>query len=161
MSRAIVLPFVWAMAPIRSIRRKIVNPNLELYREYTEAMLGRYMRLSLESGRVSSVIGKDLFPGYVTSCKVSNFDDVVIFVHDVERCLLKLETEEQRVIARIALQRHSRRDTARMMHLSLRSVQRRYDEAIDRLSSIFLGVKMLEPLISCQGADDEDRGLTC
>jgi len=38
-----------------------VNPELAFYRKYTEAMLSRYSRLSMESGRVPSLLGRRCF----------------------------------------------------------------------------------------------------
>ena len=63
------------------------QPRLAFYRQYTEAMLRRYLKLSMEAGRVPSLIGQDMFRGNVSHCKVSGFDDVVIFIADVNRCL--------------------------------------------------------------------------
>ena len=55
--------------------------DLTLYRKYTEAVVRRYGLLSLEAGRVPSLIGRELFRGKVSSYKVQSFEDVVIFCH--------------------------------------------------------------------------------
>ncbi len=49
---------------------KTAEPQLALYRKYTEAMLRRYMRFSMEAGRVPSLIGQEMFRGKVTSYRV-------------------------------------------------------------------------------------------
>jgi hypothetical protein len=106
------LPRVWAVADAKtaveptaaSARRKAPEPELAFYRKYTEAMLGRYVRMSLEAGRVPSLIGRDMFRGRVTSYRVHSFEDVVIFCYDVEKCLAELDALEQQLIRRVALQ---------------------------------------------------------
>src|SRR5258705_9881184 len=59
--------------------------DLWLYRERTVGMLRRYMRLSVEVGRLPSLLGREFFRTRVTSYSASTFEDSVIFVHDVER----------------------------------------------------------------------------
>ncbi len=130
-----------------------VQPRLAFYRKYTEGMLRRYLRFSMEAGRVPSMLGREMFRGKVTSYRVHSFEDVVIFVHDVEKCLARLDRIQQLLIMRIAIQEYSQGETAVMMKVPLRTIIRRYNQAIDALTAIFLQVRLLEPLIACQGGD--------
>src|ERR1700688_3050553 len=66
------------------------DPDLWLYRERTIALLRRYLRISVEVGRLPSLLGRELFRSKVTSYRMSSFEDAVIFVHDVERALHQL-----------------------------------------------------------------------
>ncbi len=118
----------------------------EFYRKYTEAMLRRYQTMSMEAGRVPSLLGRELFRGNVTHYKVQSFEDVVIFVHDVEKCLDKLGSGQQHLIQRISLQEYTQSETAALLGMSLRTVIRRYYEALDRLTRMFLDKGMLQPL---------------
>src|ERR1700751_4157200 len=68
------------------------------YRKYTEGLLRRYVRMSLEVGRAPSLLGREMFRGNVTNYSVTGFDDVVIFVHDVERCVADLTESQQYLI---------------------------------------------------------------
>jgi predicted DNA-binding protein (UPF0251 family) len=122
-----------------------VKPELAFYRKYTEGMLRRYVRLSMEAGRVPSLLGQEMFRGRVTSYRVRSFEDVVIFVYDVEKCLKQLDLQSQELVARIGLQEYSQNETAEMLGMSLRSVVRQYGDALDKLTAIFLEAKMLEP----------------
>ena len=124
--------------------RVVLSPQTAFYRSYTEAMLRRYGVLSLESGRVPSLLGREMFRGKVTSYRVHAFDDVVIFVHDVERCIGLLSADQQRLILRIGVQEYTFGEAASMLKMSLRSVQRRYHNAVDELTAIFLERKLLE-----------------
>lgn len=88
------------------------RPDLAIYRNYTVALLRRYFRLSLEAGRLPSLLGREFFRTRITSYQVQTFEDTVIFVHDVERCLEKLDRFSQKLIARIVLQDYSQEEAA-------------------------------------------------
>ncbi len=124
----------------------VLAPQTAFYRSYTEAMLRRYATLSMESGRVPSMLGREMFRGKVTSYRVHAFDDVVIFCHDVENCIRTLQEEQQRLIYRIGVQEYTFGEAAGMVGCSLRTVQRRYHEAIDELTAVFLQRRLLERL---------------
>ncbi len=135
------LPRVWAVAePVPA------PPRVEVafYRKYTEAMLRRYLRMSTEAGRVPSLLGRELFRGNVTRCKVRSFEDVVIFCHDMEGLIAKLEKLEQRLIARVALQEYTLGEAARMLGISLRNSSRLYRKALDHMTWMLLRAGMLE-----------------
>jgi hypothetical protein len=157
-----VLPLVWAIGvdlPIveaGGARLPVAPPaqveqDLYFYRRYTEAVLRRYLRMSMEAGKVPSLIGQEMFRGKVTSYRVGNFDDVVIFLHDVDRCLARLHPAEQQLISRIALQQYSATETAELVGMKSRTVLRHYGLALDHLTTIFLAARMLERMECCQG----------
>jgi hypothetical protein len=74
------------------------DPDLWLYRDRTVALLRRYMRLSIEVGRMPSLLGREFFRARVTSYKASTFEDSVIFVHDVERSLEELSELDRKSV---------------------------------------------------------------
>ncbi|WP_260702983.1 hypothetical protein [Edaphobacter flagellatus] len=148
----IILPVLWATAARKpktakkKAKKKPVVPEIAFYRKYTEALLRRYLRMSMESGRAPSLLGREMFRGNVTHYKVEGFDDVVIFVHDVSRCLELLTHDETFLITRIALQEYTQAETSLMLDLPIRTVVRRYGEALDILTRIFLDRRLLQPL---------------
>jgi predicted DNA-binding protein (UPF0251 family) len=163
--RVLSLPQVWAVAAsgshetapaeeAQAPRREVPAPQPELafYRKYTEALLRRYLRTSMETGRVPSMMGREMFRGNVTSYKMKSFEDAVILCCDVERCLSRLTHDEQQLIKRIALQQYSQGEAACLLGISLRSCIRGYAAALDRVTAIFLKARLLEPLKSCQEA---------
>jgi len=165
MSAAVILPFVWATEMLHivpaqpaEVPQRPVPPEMAFYRKYTEGMLRQYVRLSMEAGRVSSLLGQEMFRGKVTNCRLDSFDDMVIFIHDVEKCLQKLDEEQQRLISRVALLQNTVEETAELMGLRPKTVVRRYRQAIDSLTRIFLHVKMLEPQKACQGGKMSNFG---
>ena len=120
------------------------NPELGLYRRRTVALLRRYLRLSLQTGRVASLLGRESFRNRVTSYHITSFVDVIIFVHDVERCLEQLDEFAQQIIARIVLQEYTQDQSARLLRCSRRQLARTYPEALDHLSDIFLAAGIMK-----------------
>lgn len=94
-------------------------------------------------------MGRELFRGRVTSYRIRGFDDSVIFVHDVERCLKRLNAVDWRLLERIAIQEHTQGEAAGLLGMSLRSVVRKYAIALDRLTAHFLEAGLLEPFLEC------------
>src|SRR5580700_2078530 len=124
------------------------NPDLWLYRKRTVGLLRRYLRFSIETGRLPSLVGREFFRAKVTYYKATTFEDRVIFVRDVETCLNRLESWDQQLIARIILQEYGQEQAARILHCGLRTVERRLPEVLDLLSEDFLRVGLLAGLPS-------------
>jgi DNA-directed RNA polymerase specialized sigma24 family protein len=122
------------------------NPDLWLYRSRTVALLRRYMRLSMETGRLPSVIAREVFRAKITTYTATTFEDRVIFVHDVEVCLDRLTPFDQKIIARIILQEYDHERAARALHCTRKTIERRLPQILDELSEVFLEVRMLVPL---------------
>ncbi len=146
------------------------DPYLCLYRGQTVQILRRFLRASMETGRLPSLLGREFFRAKMSWWRPATFEDAVIFVHDVEHSLEKLERREQELIAKIVLQEHTQSETAHLLHSTLRTVARNYAEALDHLSEIFLAGEILTPFAaaanerenSCQEAkDDEFRANYC
>ena len=119
------------------------------YRKYTEGMLRRYMYRSMEIGRVPSLLGDFSFRGKSSNRRGYTFEDAVIFVHDVERCLTRLNAVERELVGRIALQEYTLMETAELTGMSVRTVVRRYSDALDRLTRVFLRLKLLQVPGNC------------
>jgi DNA-directed RNA polymerase specialized sigma24 family protein len=94
--------------------------------------------MSVEVGRLPSLLGREFFRTRVTSRQQCTFEDAVIFVHDVERSLERLDGFSQKVIARVVLQDYTREEAARLLGCCERQLRRTYCEALDHLSEIFL-----------------------
>lgn len=115
-----------------------LDPVLSLYRRDTVKILRKYFRLSVELGRLPTVLGREFFRARVTSYKLHTFEDAVIFAHDVERCLALLDDFSQQVLARVILQEYEQEEAAELLGCGLRTVERRLPEALDQLTAIFV-----------------------
>lgn len=122
------------------------DPDLFLYRKKTTALLRRYMRWSLEAGRVPSLLGRELFRARITAYTATTFEARVIFLHDVERCLDQLQDFDRQLIARVVLQEYDHEAAARILQCTRRTLLRRLPELIDELSEAFLKAELLDRL---------------
>jgi hypothetical protein len=117
-----------------------------IYRGRTVAMVRRYMRYSLETGRLPSLLGREFFRSKVTSYRVTTLEDRVIFVHDMESCLGRLDEFSREVIARYILQEHDLPATARLLHCNEKTIRRAIPMVLDELCEILLEAGLLEDL---------------
>jgi hypothetical protein len=158
MSAALV---VYSMQARRAAQQPEMKPHPEqepgheagvevaFYRKYTEGMLRRYVYRSMEIGRVPALLGEFTFRGKSSSKKGYTFEDSVIFVYDVEKCLMRLKPMEREMVKRIALQEYTVAETAAMTRMSVRTVGRRYFDALDELTRVFLRRELMQVPGSC------------
>lgn len=118
----------------------------KIYRKRTIAMLKKYMQYSMDTGRLPSLLGREFFRAKVTAHSVVTFEDRVIFVLDMERCLDKLDEFSRDLIARHILQEHDRWATARLLHCNEKTVRRLIPLVLDVLSEILLDVGLIDRL---------------
>lgn len=125
-----------------------------MYRAHTVGLLRRYFRMSLELGRLPSLVGREFFRASVSSYRAASFEDLVIFVTDVERCVERLDDKSQLAIARVIFQDYTVEEAGRMLGCTERMVRMRLAGALDRLAYIFLLHGLLRPFAlhetSCQ-----------
>jgi len=132
-----------------------------IYRARTVAMLRRYNQYSLDTGRVPSILGREFFRSLVTSYSVVTFEDRVIFVHDMETCLGRLDEFSRQLIARHILQEHDRFATAKLLRCNEKTVRRLTPLALDQLAAILLDLGLMEKPESkckkcCQGGLEDE-----
>ena len=135
------------------------------YRARVVTMLRRYMRYSIETGRLPSLLGREFFRAKVTSYTVSTFEDRVIFVHDMEKCLDRLDEFSRQLIARHILQEHDRWATAKLLHCNEKTVRRYTPVVLDMLIEILLDVGLMERIDSigeksCQEGENDQFSLS-
>jgi hypothetical protein len=122
------------------------DPDIWLYRKKTWALLRRYMQWSLEAGRLPSLLGRELFRAKITAYTATTFESRVIFLHDMEKCLGRLEDFDRQLIARVCLQEYDHETAARLLHCTRRTLARRLPDLIDELSETFLKAELLDRL---------------
>ncbi len=127
-------------------RAREAGVEVRFYRKYTEGLLRRYTQMSMEAGRVPSMLGREVMGGRASSYRIHAFDDAVNFRLDVEKCLRQLEPEQREVLRRVTMQEYTQAEAAAMMGVCLRTCVDRYGKALDRLTGILLKARILEPL---------------
>ena len=145
------------------------KPELWVYRDRTTTLLTRYLHMSIEVGRLPSVLGREFFRAHVTSYRVNTFEDAVIFVHDVEKSLEQLDGFSQQLIARVVLQQYTQEEAARLLGCARKTVGRCLPQALDALSEIFLSrgilqeweTSKLQSRRACQAGKKEGEAASC
>jgi predicted DNA-binding protein (UPF0251 family) len=135
--------------------RGSTDNGLWIYRDRTTALLRRYCRFAVEVGRLPSLLGREFFRTRITYYRTSTFEDTVIFVHDVERCLEELDPVEKELIARIVLQDYTQEETAALMGCGYRTVARRFPETLDRVTEVFLQRRLLIRIPDARGDSEK------
>jgi hypothetical protein len=155
MSAALQLPMVWsagaAQAAWQEERKtqwqkpgkqpepaKTPATSLAFYRKHTESMLRRYLYASMQVGRAPALLCDPICRGWVSSRPVRTFEDAVIFVLDVEKCLGQLNSLDRDMLSRIVLQEYTQAEAATLLGMSVRTVSYKFPQALDRLTEKLL-----------------------
>jgi hypothetical protein len=117
--------------------------NLAFYRKHTESMLRRYLYASMQVGRAPSILGDPVGRGWVSSRPVRTFEDAVIFVLDIEKCLNELGSLDRELLSRIVLQEYTQLEAAPLIGMSVRAISYKYPLAVDRLTEKLLRDSLL------------------
>ena len=119
---------------------------LSPYRRRTVALLRRYARASVEVGRLPSLLGREFFRTRVTSYTMGSFEDVVIFVADMEKAFEKLTAMDKKLLAMNILEEYTVDEVARLLSYSAKTIRRVLFQALDRLSQILLAAGLMDKL---------------
>lgn len=112
--------------------------SLAFYRKHTENTLRRYLYASMQVGRTPSILGDPVGRGWVSSRTVRTFEDALIFVLDVERCLDQLDALERVLLSRVVLQDYTQAEVAGMLGMAARTAGYKFGQALDRLTEKLL-----------------------
>ncbi len=120
---------------------------LSFYRDHTLLLLRRYFRLSLQLGRMPSLVGREIFRARVSHYRAHTFEDAVIFVHDVERCLEQLQGFSRRLIALMVFEEYNGEEAARLLHRPVRTIEHDFGLSLEKLTESFLACGILRPMV--------------
>jgi hypothetical protein len=122
----------------------VLAPELSLYRAHCIALLRRYFCMSVEVGRLPALLGREFFRTQAQDYHVHSFENMVIFVIDIERCLDRLDPLDKKLIALIVLQEYTQEEAAQLLGYTDRQVRNRFSDAVDTVSAMFLEKRMLK-----------------
>jgi hypothetical protein len=158
MSAALQLPAVWqgcspqkagetwvhkpAVAPAakRAEKAPVAGPivSLGFYRKHTESLLRRYLYASMQVGRAPNILGDPIARGWCSSRPIRTFEDAVIFVLDVEKCLDQLGALDRMMLSRIVLQEYTQTEAASLLGMGVRTISYKFPAALDKLTEKLL-----------------------
>jgi hypothetical protein len=112
--------------------------SLGFYRKHTESLLRRYLYASMQVGRAPNILGDPVARGWCSSRPIRTFEDAVIFVLDVEKCLDQLGSLDRMMLSRIVLQEYTQAEAASLLGMAVRTISYKFPQAIDRLTEKLL-----------------------
>jgi DNA-directed RNA polymerase specialized sigma24 family protein len=92
----------------------------------------------MQVGRAPSLLGDSVGRGWVSSRPVRTFEDAIIFVLDVERCINRLGALDRQLLSRIVLQEYTQAEAASLLGMGVRTVAKKFPLAVDRLTELLL-----------------------
>lgn len=117
--------------------------SLAFYRKHTQSTLRRYLYASLQVGRTPSILGDPVGRGWASSRTVRTFEDALIFVLDMERCLARLDPFDRLLLSRMVLQDYTQAEAAAMLGMATRTAGYKFAQALDRLTEKLLESDLL------------------
>lgn len=158
MSAALQLPYLWAVddasvswpGEVKQPRENRTDEpasdppiSLAFYRKHTERILRRYLYASTQVGRSPSILADPVSRGWASSRTIRTFEDAVIFVLDVEKCLNRLGSLDRALLGRIVLQEYTQAEAAMLLGMSPRAVSDKLPLALDRLTEQLMELGVL------------------
>jgi DNA-directed RNA polymerase specialized sigma24 family protein len=165
MSAALQLPVAWETSTARAVwqierwrreERHAAQPktrpakaqekppaSLAFYRKHTESLLKRYLYASMQVGRTPSILSDPVARGWASSRRVRTFEDAVIFVLDIEKCLSRLSLLDREMLGRMVLQEYTQVETASLLGMAVRTISYKFPLALDRLTEKLLEAGLL------------------
>jgi DNA-directed RNA polymerase specialized sigma24 family protein len=117
--------------------------SLGFYRKHTESTLRRYLYASMQIGRSPSILSNPIARGWASSRPIKTFEDAVIFVLDVERCLSQLGSLDREMLSRVVIQEYTQAEAAQMLGMAVRTIAYKLPQALDKLTEKLLRAGLL------------------
>ncbi|MGA2890305.1 MAG: sigma factor-like helix-turn-helix DNA-binding protein [Terracidiphilus sp.] len=127
-------------SPKSIVKAQAAEPvvSLGFYRKHTESLLRRYLYASMQVGRAPNILGDSVGRGWCSSRPIRTFEDAVIFVLDVERCLHQLNSLDRMMLNRIVIQEYTQAEAASLLGMAVRTISYKFPAALDRLTEKLL-----------------------
>ena len=97
----------------------------------------------MQMGRAPSILSDPVSRGWASSRPIRTFEDAVIFVLDMERCLNQLASLDRQILSRVVLQEYTQAEAAVLLGMSVRTISYKFPLAMDRLTEKLLETELL------------------
>jgi hypothetical protein len=119
------------------------RPDALFFRAQTQAIIRHFFEISCQIGRLPSILGREFFRAKVSHRRVPSFEEQVVFVHDVERAMARLNPQNLEIVSLVGLYQYFLGEATKVLGRSRSTVAERYAEAVDTLAQIFLETGLL------------------
>jgi DNA-directed RNA polymerase specialized sigma24 family protein len=97
----------------------------------------------MQVGRAPSILSDPVSRGWASSRPIRTFEDAVIFVLDIEKCLSRLSLLDREMLGRVVLQEYTQVEAASMLGMGVRTISYKFPLALDRLTEKLLEAGLL------------------
>jgi len=97
----------------------------------------------MQAARVGSGMIDSVGRGWVSSRPIRNFEEAVIFVHDMEKCIKALPSLDRAMLERIVLQEYTHPEAAQLLGMGERTIAYKFPVAMDRLTAKLIEAGLL------------------
>jgi DNA-directed RNA polymerase specialized sigma24 family protein len=113
-----------------------LNPALIGMRGHTRTMIRRYVLARYQAARIFSCLDASKFSGSgrASAQPIRTFEDALVFVIDMDRCMESLDPTDLELLKRTQIQEFTEAETACLMGMSTRTVSTKAQVALDRLT---------------------------
>ena len=114
-------------------------------RGYTRTMIRRYVAARYQAARIFSCLDASRFSGAGRASfrPIRTFEDALVFVIDMDRCMESLSPIDLELLNRTMIQEYTESETACLMGMSARTVSTKAQVALDRLTQRLIDCGLL------------------
>lgn len=123
---------------------ELTENDLWFYRARTVRLIRRYAKTSTTMGRLPSLLEREPIGSRPHAYNKRKFEDLMIFVADMDRALEHLSDWERKLLAINIVEDYTLAEVSRIVAFPQRTVERQIHAAIDNLSRVMQKRGMLE-----------------
>lgn len=118
---------------------------IELFflRAHTHGLLRRYLYSSFQPCRIGSTLRDPVGRGWVSSRPICTFEDAMLFVFDMEKCIKSLPSLDRDILTRVVLQEYTQSEAAALLGMSARTMSNKFPAAMDSLTRKLIEAELL------------------
>jgi hypothetical protein len=112
-------------------------------RAHTHGLLRRYLYSSFQPCRIGSTLRDPVGRGWVSSRPICTFEDAMLFVFDMEKCIKSLPSLDRDILTRVVLQEYTQSEAAALLGMSARTMSNKFPAAMDSLTRKLIEAELL------------------
>jgi len=127
----------------RGVREPAAPVDVFYMRAQTHGMLRRYLYASMQPCRLACTLDSPIGRGWVSSRPIRSFEDAILFVFDMEKCIKSLPSLDRDILKRVVIQEYTQSEAAQLLGMAARTLSYKFPAALDRLTAKLIEAEIL------------------
>jgi hypothetical protein len=127
----------------RGVRVPASPADVFYLRAHTHGMLRRYLYASMQPCRIACTLNSPIGRGWVSSRPIRTFEDTIIFIFDMEKCIKSLPSLDRDLLDKIVIQEYTQSEAAQLLGMGTRTISYKFTAALDRLTAKLIEAEIL------------------